>query len=67
MVAFWISTFAPVFWMTVGIPLALANEPSRTMLEPVAPDPIGYGEPILDDPDESPRFEPSDHAFPSRL
>lgn len=31
MVAFWISTFAPLFWMTVGIPLALANEPSRTM------------------------------------
>ena len=36
MVAFWISTFAPLFWMTVGIPLALANEPSRTMFDPVA-------------------------------
>ncbi|GAB7526355.1 hypothetical protein PBS_53460 [Paraburkholderia sp. 2C] len=26
-VAFWISTFAPEFWITVGRPLALAKEP----------------------------------------
>jgi len=34
-VAFWISTPLPLFWITIGIPLAPASAPSVIVLLPV--------------------------------
>ena len=34
-VAFWISTFAPLFWITTGKPEEFANEPLSMMFMPV--------------------------------
>ncbi|WP_449406273.1 hypothetical protein [Massilia phosphatilytica] len=35
MVAFWISTFAPLFWITTGMPDMLANAPVSMLFDPV--------------------------------
>ncbi|GAA5232784.1 hypothetical protein GCM10025794_30550 [Massilia kyonggiensis] len=35
MVAFWIRTFAPLFWITTGMPYMLANAPASIVFVPV--------------------------------
>ena len=36
MVAFWISTLLPLFWITIGNPIALPNASPPMELKPVA-------------------------------